>query len=299
MTRTHQLFISHAATERDSAWVDALTDALNSYSTVTWTDSVDLDVGEDWEARARELLESSTGFVIVVSDASSRSARLQFELGAVLQASAERGAPILPVFLDRSAMKGTLLGELQGLDAQEMAPGEIARILASALTGKSDDALDHSRPSTELQPRTPSIDAPSVRTVSTMSYGIEVVDPDSGDSEVLILIHANDELPATARGIFGTTVDGQSAISFVLLEAPAASAMATDLKYWSTVLDLSLEIGPQPAGAPFGVVLELLPSPPVLRVRILDEAAGRELETVVVDVGTDAMTDGSITSKEW
>jgi nucleotide-binding universal stress UspA family protein len=95
-----KLFISHSYQDKDFA--EDLKAKLVALGHTPWWFEDGISVGQKWQEAILDHLRDVDALVILVSEASSKSAWVNHELGAALAYSEERGTPIIiPVVIDK------------------------------------------------------------------------------------------------------------------------------------------------------------------------------------------------------
>lgn len=125
---TTRIFLSH--TQGETPFVRAVAEALSARGVDTGTDRGSIEAGTDWEENLSQGLASSSAVVVFLGD-STNSAWMNFEIGAAVGTS----KPVVPVFLTHAARESApgVVARLQGIEAQNLKPDEVAEKIANAV----------------------------------------------------------------------------------------------------------------------------------------------------------------------
>ena len=127
--QTDRIFISHS--RADSQFARALSRALTRDGWNVVSDLMMMRVGARLTDELERALDSSSWYVVIVSDAALRSPWVNFELGAALG----QRKRVLPIFRSRKAMRQATgpLSEIAGIVAEGLRPTAVAEKLTDVL----------------------------------------------------------------------------------------------------------------------------------------------------------------------
>jgi hypothetical protein len=106
-----EIFVSHAATDRDYA--EQLSDAPRRSGLSIWTDAAVLKPGDDWGDYLRRAIRGSSAIILLATSDATRSVGAMTEVGAAFVA----GKPMIAVVPPGRRAPAELPAELQGASA--------------------------------------------------------------------------------------------------------------------------------------------------------------------------------------